>query len=195
MCDKIEKLLNQNNGILTSKDAKENNISSMKLSRLVNNGCLERVKRGLYVSKNSWGDEYYNLIYNNNAIFSYDTALYLLGLSESVPSIYDITVVRGYNASLKYNDKVNLHFVKKEELDDGRIKIKSPQGQMIDCYCPERCICELLSNKNNQDIETIKYAIKTYLKDVNNRNISKLMKYAEKYKVKDIIDNYIEVLS
>ena len=37
--------------------------------------------------------------------------------------------------------------------------IKSPQGQIITCYNAERSICDLLKNKQNQDIETLKYAI------------------------------------
>ena len=62
------------------------------------------------MSKNSWGDEYFNLVYGTTAIYSYETALYLLGLCESVPLKYNLSVPRGYNASLNYNDKVILHF-------------------------------------------------------------------------------------
>lgn len=67
------------------------------LTRLVNKGELERVKNGLYVLPSTWGDEYFNLTYGNNAIFLYETALYFLNLCETVSSTYHITVNRGYN--------------------------------------------------------------------------------------------------
>ena len=121
--EKILKILKDNNGIITTKEVKENSIEKIYLTRLVNKWVIDRVKRGLYVSKNSWGDEYFNLIYGTNAIYSYETALYFLGLCESVPIKYNLTVPRGYNGSLNHNDKVRLHFIKKEYFD---LNMKSP---------------------------------------------------------------------
>lgn len=45
--------------------------------------------------------------------------------------------------------------------------VKSLQGQGIFYYNVERCICYLLKDKDNQDIETIKYSTTEYL---NNKN-------------------------
>lgn len=191
---KILKILKDNNGIITTKEVKENNIEKIYLTRLVNKGVIDRVKRGLYISKNSWGDEYFNLIYGTNAIYSYETALYFLGLCESIPIKYDLTVPRGYNGSLNHNDKVLLHFIKKEYFEIGKINIKSPQGQMITCYNAERTICDLLKDKQNQDIETLKYAISEYLKNKNSRNLPKLMEYAKIFNVEESLNNYLEVL-
>ena len=138
--EKILKILQENNGIITTKEVEENNIDKVYLTRLVKKGVIDRIKRGLYVSKNSWGDEYFNLVYGINAIYSYETALYFLGLCESVPISYNLTVPRGHKSSLNYNDKVILHFIKREYFEIGKINIKSPQGQMITCYNAERII-------------------------------------------------------
>lgn len=51
----ILKILKENNGIITTKEIKENNIANVYLTRLINKGFIDRVKNGLYVSKNSWG--------------------------------------------------------------------------------------------------------------------------------------------
>ena len=192
--EKILKILKDNNGIVTTKEVEENNIDKIYLTRLVKKGIIDKIKRGLYVSKNSWGDEYFNLVYGTTAIYSYETALYLLGLCESVPLKYNLSVPRGYNASLNYNDKVILHFVKREYLEIGKVNIKSPQGQMITCYNAERTICDLLKDKQNQDIETLKYAISEYLKNKNSRDLPKLMEYARKFNVEEALNNYLEVL-
>lgn len=190
----ILKLIQDNNGVITTKEIVENDINRVFLTRLVNKGELERVKKGLYVLPSTWGDEYFNLTYGNNVIFSYETALYFLNLCESVPSIYHITVNRGYNGSLKKYDNVKLHYVKNEIFEIGRITIKSPQGQNISCYNAERCICDLLKDKNNQDIEIIKYAISEYLNNKNERDLQKLMDYAKKFNVEDAVSKYLEVL-
>lgn len=192
--EKILKILKDNNGIVTTKEVEKNNIDKIYLTRLVKKGIIDKIKRGLYVSKNSWGDEYFNLVYGTTAIYSYETALYLLGLCESVPLKYNLSVPRGYNASLNYNDKVILHFVKREYLEIGKVNIKSPQGQMITCYNAERTICDLLKDKQNQDIETLKYAISEYLKDKKSRNLPKLIEYAKTFNVEEALNNYLEVL-
>lgn len=196
MCneDKIIALAKNNNGIITSKELAEKNIDSIYLTRLVNKNKLERIKNGLYVLPSTWGDEYFNLTYGNNAIFSYETALYFQGLCETVPSSYNITVKRGYNGSLKNNEKVILHYVDSNIFELGRITIKSPQGQYISCYDKERCICELLSDKDNYDIETIKYAIIEYLSDKKERDLPKLINYSKIFNVYNDVRKYLEVL-
>ena len=192
--EQILNLIKMNNGLITSKEISKYGINRMFLTRLVKSGKLERVKKGLYVLPNTWGDEYFNLIYGINAIFSYDTALYFLGLCETVPSIYHITVCRGYNGKLNHVDNVKLHFVKKEIFELGKIEIKSPQGQIITCYNAERCICDLLKNRNKEDLETIKYAITEYLRDKQNRDLPKLVEYSKRLNVENEVNRYLEVL-
>ena len=192
--EQILNLIKVNNGVITSKEVFKHGINRIFLTRLVKSGKIERVKNGLYVLPNTWGDEYFNLIYGINAIFSYDTALYIVGLCETVPSIYHITVCRGYNGKLNHVDNVKLHFVKKEIFELGKIEIKSPQGQIITCYNAERCICDLLKNKDKEDLETVKYAITEYLRDKQNRNLPKLVEYSKRLNVEDEVNRYLEVL-
>ena len=192
--EQILNLIKMNNGLITSKEISKYGINRMFLTRLVKSGKLERVKKGLYVLPNTWGDEYFNLIYGINAIFSYDTALYFLGLCETVPSVYHITVCRGYNGKLNHNGNVKLHFIKKKILELGKIEIKSPQGQIIACYNAERSICDLLKNKDKEDLETVKYAITEYLRDKQNRDLPKLVEYSKILNVEEEVNRYLEVL-
>ena len=192
--EQILNLIKVNNGIITSKEVSKHGINRIFLTRLVKSGKIERVKKGLYVLPNTWGDEYFNLIYGISAIFSYDTALYFLGLCETVPSIYHITVCRGYNGKLNHEGNVKLHFVKKEIFELGKIDIKSPQGQIITCYNAERCICDLLKNKDKEYVETVKYAITEYLQDKQNRDLPKLVEYSKRLNVEDEVNRYLEVL-
>ena len=192
--EQILNLIKENNGIITSKEVSKHGINRIFLTRLVKSGKIERIKKGLYILSNTWGDEYFNLTFGINAIFSYDTALYFLGLCETVPTIYHITVCRGYNGKLNHDDNVKLHFVKREIFELGKIEIKSPQGQIITCYNAERCICDLLKNRNKEDLETIKYAITEYLRDKQNRDLPKLVEYSKRLNVENEVNRYLEVL-
>ncbi len=192
-----EKILNEmkiNNGTITTNEVEQMNIARKTLTRLLKKGFIEREKQGLYVLPNSWGDEYYNLIFSSkNAVFSHATALFLHGLSERVPLIYEVTVINGYNASLKNNNNVELYFVNKELFELGKTQIQSPQGKIVSVYDIERCLCDVLKYKDRQDIEIIKYAFKSYVKSPK-KDIHKLMEYAKKLKVEEEVNSYLEVL-
>lgn len=186
--------MQKNFGMITTKEAEELGIFRKTLVRMVTKKLIERVKRGLYVLPNCWGDEYYNLVYSSNyAIFSHATALYLLGFSERVPLSYDITVPFGYHASLQNNKDVSLYYVNKELFNLGKISVDSPQGKSIFVYDIERCLCDMVKDINNQDIEIIRYAFKTYFLS-SSKNFVKLREYAKKLNVEGEINKYIEIL-
>jgi len=194
--EKIINYINKNNGLITSKQIKDLNIPRVTLTRMIEKKLIVREKRGLYVLPNSWGDEYYNLLFSvENTIFSYGTALYFLGLSQRVPLIYDVTVPIGFNVeSIRKNEKIKLHYVKSELFNLGKIQVKSPQGQVVNCYNEERCICDMIKDKDTQDIEILKYAIKEYLDDKERKNILKLNEYAKLLGIEKELQSYLEVL-
>ena len=192
--EKILKEMQKNNGMITTNEVEQMGIARKTLTRLLEKGLIERESQGLYVLPNSWGDEYYNLIFSSkNVVFSHATALFLHGLSERVPLIYEITVINGYNASLKSRENVELYFVNKDIFELGKIEIESPQGKIVPIYDIERTLCDMLKSKQNQDIEIIKYAFKTYVKS-SKKDIYKLIEYAKKLKVDEEINTYLEVL-
>ncbi|MBT1326976.1 abortive phage infection protein, partial [Mycoplasma bovis] len=74
----IFKLLHKNNGVITYKQLKENNISSIYLTRMITKGILIRKAKGIYIFSDGHYDEYYFLSKNyKSLIFSHYSALYL----------------------------------------------------------------------------------------------------------------------
>lgn len=192
--EKIIKKMQKNHGMITTNDVEQIGIARKTLTRMVEKGLIERESQGLYVLPNSWGDEYYSLIFSSkNAVFSHATALFLHGLSERVPLIYEITVINGYNASLKTRENIELYFVAKDIFELGKVEIESPQGKIVPVYDIERTLCDILKSKQKQDIEIIKYAFKTYVKSPK-KDIYKLTEYAKKLKVEEEVNTYLEVL-
>lgn len=47
--EQILKLIEDNNGVITTKEIAQNDINRVFLTRLVNKGQLERIKNGLYI--------------------------------------------------------------------------------------------------------------------------------------------------
>ena len=50
---------------------------------------------------------------------------------------------KGYNASLKSRENVELYFVNKDIFELGKIEIESPQGKIVPIYDIERTLCDM----------------------------------------------------
>lgn len=191
--NQVLNFMENNSDSITIEEINKLNIPRITLTRLIDKNLIERIKTGLYVKKNSWGDEYFNLIYNNNyATYSHLTSLYLNDLCERVPMEYDITVKQNYSGSLRNNNKVKLYYVSEENYELGLINITSPQGRTIQCYDVERCLCDLIKCKNKIYMEYLKYAFSEYYK-VQKNDIKKLYEYAKKLNVYEKVKEFMEV--
>lgn len=191
--EKIILKMREKNGVITSNDIKQMGIDKKVIARLLADKQIERAKKGIYILPETIGDEYFNKTYGKNAIYSHMTALYFHNLCNRVPMIYDITVTKKYYGVLDNDQKVLLHKVDKELLNLGKMKIKSPQGQDIDVYDIERCLCDCLKDKNTIASEYIKEAFNIYFKEMK-KDTFKIMKYAKKLGIEKEMHDYLEVL-
>ena len=191
--EKIILKMRENNGVITSNDIKQMGIDKKVIARLLADKQIERAEKGIYILPETIGDEYFNKTYGKNAIYSHMTALYFHNLCNRVPMIYDITVTKKYYGVLDNDQKVLLHKVDKELLNLGKMKIKSPQGQDIDVYDIERCLCDCLKDKNTIASEYIKEAFNIYFKEMK-KDTFKIMKYAKKIGIEKEMHDYLEVL-
>lgn len=192
--DKILKIVEKNNGYVTTKEVVENGINKTFLTNMVKNGTLVRISRGYYGLPNYIEDEYYKIVSKSkNARFSMATALYLHNLSDRTPLVYNVTLPFGYSGVLQKEKKVILNFVKRELLDLGVIEMTSPFGMKIKVYDIERTICDIIKNKNKIDAEIFSKALKDYAKS-RNKNLSKLTKYARAMNIEKKVSEYMEVL-
>ena len=169
----IERIAKENNGFVKTCEVELAGISRPMLRKYIDSGNLEQVRK---------------------AIFSYGTALYLWGLSDRTPHIFDITVPRGTNISRLKRDNQNIrcHYVQLDVYELGIAEIQSPQGGMVRLYDKERCICDLIRDKEKMDIQIYTQAIKDYFKTkVDHR---KLLKYSKIFGVEEKVRTYMEVL-
>ena len=190
----ILKEMNKNNGIITAARVKELGIDKKFLTILLEQESIERVNRGLYQLKDTLTDEDYAKLYGmKNAIYSHMTALYFHNLSNRVPMLYDVTVHKRYYGALCKDKKIVIHKIDKELLELGKIKILSPQGQEINVYDVERCLCDCLKDRKTIASEYLKKAFLLYFKEIR-KDTFKLMKYAKKLGIEEEMHDYLEVL-
>lgn len=192
---KIEKIAEENHGVIKTSAVEAEGISRPMLRKYVEEGKLEQVRKGLYVRTDDLADEFAMVQFQSSkAIFSYGTALYLWGLSDRTPHRFDITVPQGTNISRfkRDNPTIRCHYVQPEVYDVGITEILSPQGAIVRLYDKERCICDLIRDKDKVDIQIYTQAIKDYFNTKADRR--KLLKYSKVLGVEDKVRTYMEVL-
>lgn len=186
----LNKILKANNGYITTKEIDENVVSRSYIPELIKKGLIRKVGNGLYIDNNLIEDEYYMLQHRyKDIVFSYNTAFHLLGLSERAPYKIDITT-KNFK---KINEDLNIHYVSDEKLEIGLIEIKSPYNNPIKIYNAERCICDMLKNQNEYDIETYNKIINKYFSS-KSKDIKLLDEYAKIFNVYEKLTIVMEVL-
>jgi predicted transcriptional regulator of viral defense system len=189
----IQKIMEYNNGYVTTSDVENFNISRNYLSIMKKKGMIEKVAKGFYIDSKKIEDVYYVLsVSTPKIIYSHMTALYFHNLSIKAPdNSYDITVTKKYNnPKLK---KHNVFYVDDKYYDVGLIEIATPQGNKVKAYDIERCICDIIRSKKRMDLEHVKYAVKEYLKRKDN-DLIKLSKYADMFDIKEEVMDFVSMM-
>ncbi len=192
--EKILTFMEGNNGYITNEDAIKIGVNKFYLSKLTKDGVIERMGPGIYGDPNLFEDEMFNLQYRfKKGIFSYNTALFIHGMTDRTPRRFDMTFPRPYNTAALVKEEVRAYTQKKELYDLGITTGITPNGNMVKVYNREKTLCDLVRGKNRKDAELISQAMNEYVRS-SSKNITKLMKYAEIMRVSKVIRNYMEVL-
>lgn len=188
--EKLKNFLKKNHGYITTKEIENIGISKTLIPELIKQKVLRKVAYGIYIDNNLIEDEFYIFQKRfSNIVFSYNTACYLLNLSDRVPYKIDITTINHNNI----NEDLNIHYVSKDKFDIGIIEIESPYSNPIKIYNAERCICDLLKNPNAVDLEVYNKIVNNYFKQ-KNKNLTTLEKYSRIFNVHKKFEYIMEVL-
>ena len=190
----LDSLLQDNNGFIKTADAVSAGISRAYFSEYVRERELERVAHGLYMSPEAWEDAMYVIQTRYpEAVFSHETALYLLNLAGREPTQYALTLKAGTNATGLTKQRIKVYKIKPELFNEGIIEVQSPSGHKLRAYNPERTVCDLLRSRRNIEIQDLQTAVREYVR-LKEKNIPLLMRYAKLFSVEKIVRQYLEVL-
>lgn len=192
--EKLSHFIDLRNGYLSIADVQALGISRTYVREYIAANGLERVAHGVYKSPEVFTDDLYILaLKNKKAIYSFDTALMLNGLTEREPAEIFVTVPRAYNASHLRGMGVIVNYVRDEWAELGKTVVKTTYGNEVSVYDRERTICDILRVRKKKDPQMFAYAIKEYAKNVN-KNLPKLARYAKELGVETELRRYMEVL-
>lgn len=144
MEEKLIKYLNEHYGYISSKEFEQIGISKTLIPNFIKKCTIRKVAYGIYIDNNLIDDEYYILQKRlSNIVFSYNTACYLLELSDRSPYKLEITTIR----TKHINEDLDTHYVTKDKFEIGMSEIMSPYGNPIKIY-----IVEVEKNQNYDNI-------------------------------------------
>ncbi len=193
--EQIKALVETGDGFVRTRQVEDAGISRPMLKKYVDAGQLNRVRKGLYTLKYGLTDEYALLQAQcSKAVYSYGTALFLWEMSDRTPHIVDITVPQGMNLSrlCRDNPELRCHYVKNDIYGIGVTETVSPQGGTVFLYDKERCICDLIRDKEQIDLQIFTGAVKEYFNGKTNPR--RLLKYAKLFGIEEKVRTYMEVL-
>jgi predicted transcriptional regulator of viral defense system len=190
----LKNLLQENNGFLKTSDVVAAGVSRTVLGDFARKYGLERIAHGLYMSQDAWEDGLFVIQARYpKAVFSHETALYLLNLANREPSPFSVTLKANTNSAGLSKQGVKVYKVKEELFGEGVVEARSPSGHTVRAYNAERTICDLFRSRRNIEIQNLQDAVRTYIR-LKEKNIPLLMRYAKAFSVEKIVRRYLEAL-
>lgn len=194
MINSIKQIMEENNGIITSRLIEPLNISKQYLSSLKESNEIEKIMRGIYISTDVFDDSFYSFQSKyKKAIFSHMNAFYFYGMTEEFPYNFTVTVPQNYHVD-NVNEKCDVFYVSDDIYELGLCKMETPNGNVIRTYDLERSICDIIKSKKRMDFEQVKKVIKKYIKS-NKKDMIKLSEYSEKMGIKEQVMEMVGMLS
>ena len=192
---RILELAKNNNGCITTEIVEKEGIKRQFLGYLVKKGKLEKIEHGIYILPTELEDIYYILQNKSKKlVFSHTTALFFHNLSDRMPHIIDLTVTDTYRGSLQKRKDINLFRVKEQYIELGLTFTYSLFGNKIKIYDIERCICDIIRNKKEIELELFNKAIRGYFYS-KTKDTNKLYDYAKRLNVYEEVRKTFEVLT
>jgi len=192
--DQLNEMLVSNGGYLFTKDVEQAGISRTYLAEYVKTNELEKVAKGIYISSDTWEDSLYILqLRYPKVVFSGETALYLHDMIDREYSEIMVSVPPKFNRTRLCGEGIKVRQEKTEEYELGIICLETNFGHTVRVYDREKCICEMVKHRGELEVSHFQTAMKTYMRS-KDKDLSRLMKYAEELCISDEIRKYTEVM-
>ena len=161
-----------------------------KLLDSVRDGDTVRIKRGVYATTEQLADTMIDVqAIVPGGVLCLFSAWNVHGLTTSLPQAYHIAVRRGRKVTLPTFPKIELHHITDTMFDIG-VEKHIISGYRIRIYNKERCVCDAVKYRNKVGMDVCAEVVNSYLA-LPDRNLSLLFDYADKLRVKRILEQYI----
>ena len=198
MLDELVSYIDAEGGVAYSSQLKGAGFSAGLISYVSEAGHIDRISRGIYCTPDVFEDDFLVIGARwRKCIFSHNSAFYLNGLSDRLPSAQSVTVPRGYNPVRLIEEfpGIQIHWVRPDVYELGATNIMTPSGNRVRCYKPERSIAELIRQRklSGVDAQLMRDAIGGYFNS-REKDIHELARMCEVLGVRRELQVYLEVL-
>ena len=178
---------------LSSASVKEQGRTAYyKMLKSVRQGELIQVRRGVYASIDQLSGSMIDInTIVPDGILCLWSAWTIHQLTTSMPQAFHVAIKRGRKISVPSFPKVEIHHYTEAILNIGVISMEI-NGYRISLYDVERCVCDAVKFRNKVGMDVCSEIINNYIERPE-RNLSKLMGYAQKLRVETILEQYLQV--
>ncbi|WP_277132551.1 MULTISPECIES: type IV toxin-antitoxin system AbiEi family antitoxin domain-containing protein [Bacteroides] len=188
---KISEIVAAKGGVVTMDEITDR-AEYKRILRAVEHGELIRLRQGVYAVPIAILNTMIDVerIVPQGVLCLYSAWAYYQ-LTTTVPPSFCIAIEAKRKVKLPIRLPINLYYWKAGNLEFGivDVEISNYQVRMTDL---ERSVCDAVKYRNKIGLDLCAEIIRTYLRK-KERNLSRLMDYAERLRVTKILNNYLEI--
>ena len=190
----LNEMQRRNNGYLFTNEVVLAGISRTYLSKYLEQHHFQRAAHGIYYSSDSWPDELFILQKGNpRIVYSMDTALYLHGLTDREYSAIHVSVPKGFNPYRLKEKGVKIHTYSPDLYTMGVTEVSTNFNNIVRAYDRERCICDIVAERNELETQTFQTALKEYMSE-KSKKLERLIQYADRLNEREEMMKYVDVM-
>lgn len=191
----VRKIFSNHDYIMTTAELDSYRIYYADIQQLLNEGFIEKIKRGYYHWTETYGEQEVKIINRlfPDAVLCMETALFYYQYSDRNPAEWNITIDKNVSRS---RTNIDYPFVKAYRVESVLVPLGETKGSInfvdVRIYDRDRTICDVLRNMNKMDKEIFNKAIQGYVKDLK-KNVPNLMEYAKVLRMQKRVKELIGV--
>ena len=185
-----------NQMIFSVQELKNKGLSYYKINQMVNQGMLIKLNKRFYENTNFQGEEsdfYYAYAFVPNGVVCLLSAAVYYNLSTYRPDAVDVAIPRKAKVStLPDWPEINVRYFTDDRFGVGIETVRDGNNQFR-IYDIEKTVVDIVFYREKIGIEETKEVLITYLRQ-SDRNLNRLVRYAEMLKCGEVMKKYLEVL-
>lgn len=182
--------------IFSVQELKDKGFSYYKINQMVDKGILIKLNKKYYENVNFEGEEsdfYYAHAFVPGGVVCLLSAAVYYNLSTYRPDAIDVAIPRKAKVStLPDWPELNVCYFTDNRFDVGIVTVEDGNNRFR-IYDIEKTVVDIVFYREKIGIEETKEVLTTYL-NRSDRNLNRLIRYAELLKCGDVMKKYLEVL-
>ena len=192
----VSMALPEDQKFFSMQELKRKGFSLYKVSKLVSEGKLIKLNKSYYENTGYRGEEsdfYYTEAYAPKGVICLLSAAVYYHLTTFIPDAVDVAIPRKARISTIPDwPKMNIHNYTDDRHELGVTTVKEGKNE-FQIYNMEKTVVDIVFYREKVGIEETKEILVNYLQR-KDRNLNRLLKYAELMKCGKVMRQYLEVL-